>query len=729
MASKSTAEPALMRLLSEMDDFPASDLFLCEGKAPAVRVHGTVEPMDMAATTRAELDALLEQVLRGGQAEAFRAGGDLDTGLSLDDGRRFRLNLSRQQGLIAVVARAVPSGDLDFDTLLLPEPVRDLADCPRGLVLVTGATGSGKSTTLAAMVSHINRTRAAHIITIEDPIEFVHADRKSRVSQREVGSDTGSFAQALRHIVRQSPDVIVIGEMRDAETIAVALSASLTGHLVLASLHTIDTTQTLQRILSYYPDHLRAQVAMDLSLSLRGIVSQRLLPRGDGRSRVLAAELLTCTPAVMKLLREQRVDELLDLMRSTKDPGIHTFNKALLDLYRQGEITYEIGLASASSPEEFALQARGMSTGLDTFVGRDDEEDAAEFDMKSLLGQVLERDASDLHLTEGRPPILRISGTLTPIGKRPLSAGDMRMLLYSILSGRQRSIYELDREIDFALAIDGGRRFRVNAYYQKGRMATALRAIPAEIPSADALGLPPTVLSMGTRAHGLLLVVGPTGAGKSTTMACLVDRINSTRRCRIITVEDPIEYSHTSRKATIDQREVYADTHSFSGALKYILRQDPDVILIGEMRDHETISAALTAAETGHLVVATLHANDALQSIDRIIDVFPPYQQPQARTQLAASLIGIVSQRLLRRKDGKGRVAAFEIMVGNSAIRNLVRNDKMHQASSLMEAGARDGMITMDKALKNLLEIGSVDYEEVRGLLTNPQSLPPPPQA
>ncbi len=720
--SSSDAEPELVRLLASMDDFPASDLFLCAGKVPAVRVHGTVQALDKAPTSRDELDALLDHALLPAQKQHFASSGDLDTGLSVADGRRFRLNLSRQQGRISVVARAVPSGDLDFQSLLLPEAVRELADSKRGLVLVTGATGSGKSTTLAAMVGHINRSRAAHIITIEDPIEFVHQDRNSRVSQREIGADTNSFSDALRHVVRQSPDVIVIGEMRDAETVAVALSAALTGHLVLASLHTIDATQTLQRMLSYYPDHLRAQVAMDLSLSLRGIISQRLLPREDGQGRVLAAELLSCSPPVSKLLREQRIDELLDLMRSTREPGIRTFNSSLLELYSQGLISYDQGVASATSPEEFALQTKGMSTGLDTFHSGSDNEDV-ELDMKGLLAEVLERNASDLHLTEGRPPILRIAGQLVPIGRKALSATDMRMLLYSILSGRQRSSYELDRELDFALAIEGGRRFRVNAYYQKGRMAAALRAIPATIPSATELGLPQTLLELGERAHGLLLVVGPTGAGKSTTMACLVNRINQNRHCRIITVEDPIEYSHQSRKATIDQREVHADTRSFSDALKFILRQDPDVILIGEMRDHETIAAALTAAETGHLVIATLHANDSLQAIDRIIDVFPSHQQAQARTQLAASLIGVISQRLLPRRAQSGRVAAFEIMVGTAAIRNLIRSDKMHQGVSLMEAGARDGMVTMDRALTELVRSGEVSTEQIRGLLTNPLKL------
>ena len=243
-------------------------------------------------------------MLPGARAR-FEEQGDADVGVSLE-GARYRLNIARQQGQLSVVARALPSGALRFVDLRLPEALGGLAMRKRGLVLVTGATGSGKSTTLAAMLHYINSNRRAHVVTIEDPIEFVHKDRKSRITQREVGSDTASFHAALRHVVRQSPDVILIGELRDRETIQVALSAALTGHLVLASLHTIDATQTLQRLLSYYPEHLRAQASMDLSLSLQGIVSQRLLPRADGKGRVLITELLTASPATAQLLREQR---------------------------------------------------------------------------------------------------------------------------------------------------------------------------------------------------------------------------------------------------------------------------------------------------------------------------------------------------------------------------------------------------------------------------------------
>jgi twitching motility protein PilT len=615
-------------------------------------------------------------------------------------------------------------GNLSFEDLGLSRGVAELAELERGLVLIAGATGSGKSTTLAALVHRINSTRRGHIVTIEDPIEFLHEDLRGRVSQREIGGDTESFSRALKAVVRQSPDVIVIGEMRDAETMRIAVSAALTGHLVLATLHTINATQTLQRILGYIPDDQRSQMAMDLSLSLRAVAAQRLVRRADGQGRVVAVELLTMGPAAQKLVREQRVDELYDLMRTVRGAGMRTFNQSLLALHLSGTITYEAGVSAASNADEFALQARGMSTGLASFSQSEDEGMPVEVDMKTLLTEAMDEGASDLHLSVGRPPILRIDGALRSIRSAVLTEADMRILLFSILSGRQRSIYELEREIDFALALDDGRRFRVNAYFQKGRMAAALRAIPAIIPSAESLGIPEVVLDLGTRPQGLLLVVGPTGSGKSTTLAALIDRINHTRACRILTVEDPIEYTHESVRATVDQREVHADTKSFAAALKYVLRQDPDVILIGEMRDLETISSALTAAETGHLVLATLHSNDAIQAIDRILDVFPAHQQAQTRSQLAAALLGVVSQRLVPEADGEGRTAAFEILIATSAIRNVIREQKLHQARSLMETSGRIGMRTMDRALLDLYHEGKITHESALLYATNPLNIP-----
>jgi twitching motility protein PilT len=719
---------ALLPLLLQMDAVGASDLFICEGKLPAWRVDGAVEPVsDAAPTARAEVEGLLQVALGPTGAAEFHATGDRDCGLSLRDGRRVRLNFSRQQGRLSVVARAVQSGALSAEGLRLPEVALRFADRARGLVLVTGATGSGKSTTLAALVHHINQGRPAHIITIEDPIEFVHRDLRGRVSQREVGPDTEGWSSALRHALRQSPDVIVIGELRDLASMQVAISAALTGHLVLASLHTIDAVQTVQRILSTFHEGQRSQVALDLSICLQGIISQRLLPRSDGDGRVVAVELLTNTPPVAMLLREQRTEELHDLMRGQRGGGMQTFNEALVQLLRLRQISHEVALAYASNPEELALAARGISTGVDSLRdARDEDELDIDLDMQRLLTRVLALGASDLHLAVGRAPQVRISGRLQPLGRRPLSDGDLRGLLYSILSTRQRSHYEVEREIDFGIAMEGGRRFRVNAYFQKGRMAAALRAIPNVVPSPEALGIPDSVLELANRPQGLLLVVGPTGAGKSTTQACLVDRINRTRACRIITIEDPVEYVHPSVLATVDQREVFADTQSFAAALKYILRQDPDVIMVGEMRDLETISSALTAAETGHLVMATLHANDAIQAIDRIIDVFPSHQQAQARAMLAGGLLGVVSQRLIPRREGGGRVGAFEVLTGTPAIRNLIRENKLHQARSAMETAQRDGMVTLDTALKRLYEQGEISYEDALLYILNPKVLSPP---
>jgi pilus retraction protein PilT len=524
--------------------------------------------------------------------------------------------------------------------------------------------------------------------------------------------------------VRQSPDVILVGEMRDVESIQVALAAALTGHLVLTTLHTIDATQTLQRMLNYFPEHLRAQVAMDLAQCLQGIVCQRLLPKANGEGRVVACEVMHCTPPVARLLRDLRVDDLQDLMRASRHPGLTTFNDALLTLFKDEKISFEVGMAYASNADEFALAAKGMSTGIFSF-GRETVVDDVGMDMRGLLRMAMQRNASDLHLTSGRPPIIRVGGELESVGEMPLSDGDLRTLLYSIMSDRQRTTYELEREIDFALAIEDGRRFRINAYFQKGRMAAALRSIPGTIPSAEALSLPPELVKMGTASQGLLLVVGPTGSGKSTTLACLVDRINRTRKCRIITIEDPVEYAHESILATVDQRELYGDTQSFAAALKFILRQDPDVILVGEMRDYETISSVLTAAETGHLVLATMHSNDAVQAIDRIVDVFQAHQQGQARSQLSSSLLGVISQRLLPKKGG-GLVPVFELMTATPAIRNLIRESKMHQARGTMEASRRDGMWTMDMALRDLYETGQVEYEDVIRYLANPRAIVAP---
>ena len=337
---------------------------------------------------------------------------------------------------------------------------------------------------------------------------------------------------------------------------------------------------------------------------------------------------------------------------------------------------------------------------------------ATEANLNDLLVELMERGGSDLHLTTGAPPTLRINGSLTPMdGRGELTPNVIQRMMYAIITQKQREKFEENLELDFAYAVPGRARFRVNIYRQKDSLGAAFRIIPFEIKPLESLGIPPSVASFASLSRGFVLVTGPTGSGKSTTLASLVDLANRTRADHIMTVEDPIEFLHTHRKCLVNQREVGEDTHSFQNALKHVLRQDPDIILVGEMRDLETISVALTAAETGHLVFATLHTQDAAQTIDRVIDVFPPHQQQQIRVQLASALQGVVCQTLVKTADGRGRAVAAEVLVATSAIRNLVREGKTHQIGSAMQAGGQFGMQTMDQHLAELVRVNRITYE------------------
>ena len=326
-------------------------------------------------------------------------------------------------------------------------------------------------------------------------------------------------------------------------------------------------------------------------------------------------------------------------------------------------------------------------------------------------------------ISAGAPPILRVNGKLFRTRNDVMTPEQTQKLVYSILSKDQQAKFEENKELDLSLAVGRAQRFRVNVYLQKGAVTAAFRPIPEKIPTLDELGLPPVVEELSKVKQGLILVTGPTGHGKTTTQASLIDLINNNREVHIITVEDPIEYLHKHKKSIVDQREVGGDTHGFNEALKYVLRQDPDVILVGEMRDLETIQAALRAAETGHLVMATLHTNDAIQSVDRVIDVFPASQQQQIRFMLSMTLLAVISQRLLPRADGKGRIVATEILKNNVAVSNLIREGKTHQVYSVMETNTKDGMMTMDKSIKALYMKGLITYDEAIGHVRNPKEI------
>ncbi|BAT71865.1 twitching motility protein PilT [Thermosulfidibacter takaii ABI70S6] len=347
--------------------------------------------------------------------------------------------------------------------------------------------------------------------------------------------------------------------------------------------------------------------------------------------------------------------------------------------------------------------------------------------MEQLLRIAVEQNATDLHISTGNPPRIRVHGRLIKIEHLPpLTPADTQRLCYSVMNEHQRKIFEQNNEVDFSFGIARLSRFRANVFMQRGSVAGAFRRIPFEIIPLENLGLPPVVKGFVTKPKGLILVTGPTGSGKSTTLAAMIDRINSTMEKHIITIEDPIEYLHQHKKCLVNQREVGADTQSFKDALRYVLRQDPDVVLIGEMRDLESIAAALTVAETGHLTFATLHTNSAIETINRIIDVFPPHQQSQVRAQLSHVLEGIITQKLLPRSDGRGLVLAAEVLVPTPAVRNLIREDKIHQVYTVMQAGqSHHGMQTMNQALASLYERGLITYEQAVTSSYNPDELIP----
>ncbi|MGQ9524379.1 MAG: type IV pilus twitching motility protein PilT [Armatimonadota bacterium] len=343
--------------------------------------------------------------------------------------------------------------------------------------------------------------------------------------------------------------------------------------------------------------------------------------------------------------------------------------------------------------------------------------------LDDLLREVVQRGASDLHITVGVPPVFRVDGQLRAGKYERVTPLDSQRLLYDIMTDEQIQKFEANWELDFSYSLGKIARFRVNVYRDRGTVAAAFRLIPAKIPTIRELGLPLILEELTRRPRGLILVTGPTGSGKSTTQAAMINQINHERSAHIITIEDPIEYLHTHHKSIVNQRELNQDTKSFAAALRSALREDPDVLLVGEMRDHETIGTAITCAETGHLVIATLHTNNSAQTVDRIVDVFPAEQQQQVRVQLSNTLEAVLCQQLVPRADGPGRVCAMEVMIATPAVRNLIRESKAHQITSVIQTSANVGMQTMDMALRDLYQRGLISYDDAISRAMNPDEL------
>ena len=707
----------------------SSDVFVTVGKLPAYRITGRVLPDETDSVfTQEEMDEFIQLALTPAQLEEFKERQTVDASLNCGNGVRFRLNFFVTTNGQAVSMRPLKNGDeLTIEALNLPPVVQSLGDNHNGIILIVGATGHGKSSTMGTIINYINQSYCKHIISVEDPVEYTYSDQKSLMSQREISD--GDFGGAMRSLVRENPDVIVIGEIRDEVTLKAALAAANSGHLVISTLHALDTVQAIQRLIQMCNKDEHEKIAKDLSLTFRGILAQRLLPSADGQTRYPALEILLSNPTTAKMISELNYNGLYDTIRRSEALGMVSFNRYFYKLIQEGKVHAATALKNSDNPDELQLFLKGMNNATSAqkssyycASGENWTEDAV--DMRRLLRTAVKHGASDLLVTVGAPPTLRIHGELRGLDLPVLTPPDTQKLLFSLLSPAQRAAFEETKEVDSAISMSldkNGKgqeqRFRLNGFYQRNCVGIVCRTISNYLPSPQELGLPPILLELSRKKQGLFLVTGPTGSGKTTTLACLINQINENIGGHIITIEDPIEYLHENKQAVLNQRELHNDTLSFSGALRAALREDPDVILVGEMRDTETIASAITAAETGHLVFATVHTNSAPQTIDRLIDSFPAGQQNQIRQQLASVLLAVVSQRLLRKKDAPGRVAAFEIMVGTPPIQALIREAKNQMLPSMLETGRKDGMITMRHSLEELVEKDLVYKEDADNLL------------
>ena len=700
--------------------FNASDLFISCGKSPAFRISGEISFADnIPPADKESIDRFRQNCLGLKIEAAYEETGGADVSYSLN-GNRFRINFFDSINGPCFVARPIYAGaDCDFGRLNLPEKtMQEIASSERGLVIITGTTGSGKSTTMSAMINYVNSTTSKHILTLEDPIEYIHQDNLSIVSQREISRFKGGFSEAMRNAMRENPDIIMVGEIRDPETLSTALSAALTGHLVLSTMHTSDAAGAVERMVELFPEHQRDTVAGSLSTALVAVIAQRLVPTIFGKGMIPALDILLGTGLVRKHISEQHFGELELDMQMGSQVGMKTFNTSLIELIRGNKISADEAFKATDYPDELRLMLRGMTIGSKT-----EEADgtspavAGRIDMRDLFKAAVKAGASDLLITVGVPPQLKIAGKLAPLDLPALNGADVQRLAFSMLTHRQRTVLEEKRDLDLAVSItlseNETRRFRLNIFYQRGNLAISSRLIAAEIPTPQAIGLHPVLSALMQKKQGLILVTGPTGSGKSTTLASLLDEVNHRDSRHIITIEDPIEYTYEHDSCVIEQREIGIDALDFSSGLRSAMRQAPDIIMVGELRDIETIQAAISAAETGHLVLGTLHSNNACQTVERIIDVFPAAQQNQIRQQFAGTILAIVSQRLIPRVDMPGkRVAAFEIMTGSMAVRALIRDGKTHQLMSIIESSAKDGMLSMQACLDAYLEQGVISTED-----------------
>ncbi len=599
-------------------------------------------------------------------------------------------------GTEVVLSRVATSLNSETDSQLLQIFSRFSQLEQGNIVLVGSSSAVTVSELLHQMVTYFNENTSSRLLLLERQMKVLHQSERSFVSQREFFNSPlleNAFlgVEGFSHIfvdLTWSPSLLasVVDLARTGKTIFLFTEA--------------ENTQAL----------LRQSMASPVSIAdfLAAALIEEKIVTEEG-AFITALEYVESDVEWLSFYRDKDFEGYQNFLNASRESECFSIDWSLAQLVRNGSIERRVGFKNTRYPELLKVLI--------------DATESHTWNVMELLYIAKEGGASDLHLTVGKPPVARVNGELQHFHLPVLQPLDIRHMLYSILTHEQIEELEENLELDLALELDPMTRFRVNAYFQQGSLAASFRTIANVVPEPQELGLPAGFLELANLPYGLIMVTGATGSGKSTSVACMVNYINQTRACRIITVEDPVEYVYGKGLSTIDQREVGRDTKTFSSALKYVLRQDPDVIVIGELRDLETISAALTAAETGHLVIATLHTNDACQTVDRIIDMYPGASQDQVRAQLATSLAGVLSQRLLPTVDREGRVAIYELLKANSACRTLIRENKTHQIAHVIETGLNQGMVNFDRSILNLLEKRKIKIDDAKRFVSNPKIL------
>ncbi|MEN9359587.1 MAG: hypothetical protein RL095_1122 [Verrucomicrobiota bacterium] len=646
-------------LLSRMIELNATEIHFIVGRPPAIRrFSNMIFLVEERPMQEDEIRNFVTVDLHPSHLSRIEKTGFLDITYFHKD-IRYSLSFTRQQRSILMVARRTECSTLDISDLGLDERISGLAMERSGLVIISGPNGGGKTTTFHAILHHINCLRAAHIVCIEDPIENHHRDIMSLITQVEPSSDCEKLIDGVKHAIRKRPDALFLSDLHDAEVSNLAIEAALAGILVVAIMHESGVRAVLERLIALRPEEQREAHLADLSQAVRGIVSQRLVPKADGPGKLPLQEIFINSGRMPTLLRQRDLNEIERSIHS----GEQGFNKTVTDLILSGTLSGETALAGTRFGRECTVMA--LAGGSRDGLALGDSADAEL--VRECLSTLVENNATDLIISEGTPPILRIDGNLLEMEHAALTPSETREFLFNLMSTEQKKRFEDNSEADFAISIQfesfGMRRFRVSGYRQRGNVGCVIRLVGGRPPSPDELGLPEQLVELSDSKSGLLLITSSSGHGKSSTLASLIARINQTRPVHIITIEDPVETVFPNRKAIVDQREIGSDVKSYSAGLAAALRQGPEIIVSTDLPDCESISTAITAAQTGHLVIATLRTPGPHQAIQGLLEFFPAHQREHIRTQIASCLIGISSQRLIPRESGEGRRPEFELLV------------------------------------------------------------------